>query len=290
LFARAVEDKAADRKQLGDDLIRARLELAAALEAGRMGYIPQVRTESAPAKADFFHDQMIAAFDGAISAATIIEDREAEALARYLKGAACVRLLGHYPRYEVKDGGIEYLPPGSERDGPMVKLPADRNPLAVFTEAVARSKDTKIAAETLMALGSLQQQLSLFVDAVRTYAAVIKDHPKSAYAGDARANTEAITFPRVSLPPTKAALPGEGFTIEASVRNVKEIAVAVSSFPLDAIYRSPAWLAGRRSRRPGSRRRRWQRRASRAATTGGTARSRSRSRSPRSRTAHTCSR
>jgi len=42
----------------------------------------------------------------------------------------------------------------------------------------------------------------------------------------------------VALASTNARLPGEATTVDATARNVKELEIAISSVPLDAVYQS----------------------------------------------------
>jgi alpha-2-macroglobulin len=235
--------RAPEKKRIFDDLLRARLELAAALEAGA-GYLAEAPADTAPASRPApWYERMIAAFDGAVAAATEAADREAEALARYLKGAACVRLLNHFRRYELAGGGeILHRPPNVPDSVPMVKLPASWNPLAVLTEAAERAKGTKLAVETVMALGAIQNQLGLYVDAVKTWESVVRDHPKSPYVADAREGVEQVTFPRLSMASTHVHLPGEKFAIDLQTRNLKSVSVRIMKVPLDELYQSPRWL------------------------------------------------
>jgi uncharacterized protein YfaS (alpha-2-macroglobulin family)/tetratricopeptide (TPR) repeat protein len=242
VFEIVLSDKPAEPKQLGAELLRARLELASVIEAGS-AFIPQEQPASGPATRPItWEDRMIAAFDGAIAAATKADDREGEALARYMKGAACTRLLMSRPKREVTDSREIRILPTIDPTLPMEKLPENRNPLAVLGEAAERAKGTKLEVETLMALASVEEQLELFVDAVKTYRRVVAEHPKSRYAEDARASIEQITFPRVALQATHQQLPGAAFQIEAATRNLKSLDVAITQVPLEAIYSSNRFL------------------------------------------------
>ena len=130
----------------------------------------------------------------------------------------------------LKDGG-EIRPPAARTPDRRARWSSSRRSRTrsrCSTEAAARAKGTKLAAETLMALAAIQNQLGLFVDAVKSLEAVVKDHPKSPYvAGRARSRSSRSRSRGSRCRRRTRSFPARRSRSTRRSRNVKELAVTV---------------------------------------------------------------
>ncbi len=243
--ANATPTPNATDKGLSAEHLRAHLELGSVLEAFRdhgLAFNVSGDVQQDQKLETAWNDRIVGAFDGAISHQVAVANQDGEALARYMKGAACLRMFTRSTARDVRSADeILVAPLGGDK--PTVAVPADRNPVKVLSEAFARCATSALGDEILVSLAKAQETLGLLVDAVASYRKLVADFPKSPWIGDAKSAIEQITFPRLSIAAGEPRLPGKPFELTAHSRNMKAIAVTLRPVKLPSIYLSDGFLS-----------------------------------------------
>ncbi|NRA97021.1 MAG: hypothetical protein HRU14_12520, partial [Planctomycetes bacterium] len=242
--ARAIYDAGVDQAVAADDKsrlafarehLRCHLELASAVEVMRISFDDQVKGGIGATGYDALKtwtSRMAWAYDRAMEVQKRLKNPQSRVMAGYLKAMAFRRVMERYRLVQVVDGRLRCEGYG---DQPVFVMPEGWNPIKTLEAIWPEARKGGLADEVLYALGTIQRQLTLYVDAVATYKRLIDAYPKSGVREDARSAVEQMTFPRLALEVGRTAPIGHQPQAALTTRNVKMVTVRVFRFPLSDV-------------------------------------------------------